>query len=199
MAPGGNRRGWRFREGGGRQGRTEPQTNVMVRRLPGTRNRIQRAARTELVGLVYPCPGWPGGGGRGYDDTVASGPIIGEAPAKSRRAPGSLPPVTPGFRDPCMASQTLRCPCGHCWERPAPGPVPADIREICPACTAAVRAASTPAGGGAAAPGSELRPGDQLAGFEIIRPLNRGGMGIVYQARQVGMDRLAALKVIAPE
>jgi hypothetical protein len=93
----------------------------------------------------------------------------------------------------------LQCPCGHRWERPVPGPVPADLREICPACTADGRSASTPAGGGTAAPEAELKPGDQLAGFEIIRPLNRGGMGVVYQARQVGLDRLAALKVIAPE
>ena len=45
----------------------------------------------------------------------------------------------------------------------------------------------------------DLKPGDELAGFEIIRPLNRGGMGVVYKARQRGLDRLVALKVIAPE
>jgi len=45
----------------------------------------------------------------------------------------------------------------------------------------------------------DLKPGDELAGFEIIRPLNRGGMGVVYQARQRGLDRLVALKVVAPE
>ncbi|MBO0698822.1 MAG: protein kinase, partial [Zavarzinella sp.] len=98
-----------------------------------------------------------------------------------------------------MGSQTLVCPCGHRWERPVPGPVPADLREICPACTAANRNATTPSKNGPPAPATDLKPGDQLAGFEIIRLLNRGGMGVVYQARQVGLDRLAALKVIAPD
>ena len=35
----------------------------------------------------------------------------------------------------CMESQKLVCPCGHSWERPAPGPVPDNVRELCPVCT----------------------------------------------------------------
>jgi len=98
-----------------------------------------------------------------------------------------------------MASQKLRCPCGHSWERPDPGEVPADVREICPVCTPSLRDPDHPTVTGPEPARTELKPGDLVAGFEVVRPLNRGGMGIVYKARQVGLDRLVALKVIAPE
>ena len=104
-----------------------------------------------------------------------------------------------------METIRLQCPCGHCWDRPDAGPVPDDLRSICPVCAAGVqatpglKAASHPTAKDSGPPGPELKPGDELAGFEIIRPLNRGGMGVVYKARQRGLDRLVALKVVAPE
>jgi serine/threonine protein kinase len=46
---------------------------------------------------------------------------------------------------------------------------------------------------------SGLAAGTEFAGFAIERTLGHGGMGIVYLARQVRLDRLVALKVIRPE
>ena len=38
----------------------------------------------------------------------------------------------------------------------------------------------------------------RIPGFEVLSPLGRGGMGSVYRARDVKMDRIVALKVIDP-
>jgi predicted Ser/Thr protein kinase len=45
----------------------------------------------------------------------------------------------------------------------------------------------------------ELRSGEWIAGYQIERLAGRGGMGVVYRARQRRPDRVVAIKVISPQ
>src|ERR687885_1399002 len=42
-------------------------------------------------------------------------------------------------------------------------------------------------------------PGSRFAGYEVESLVGRGGMGVVYRARDPKLDRPVALKLVAPE
>lgn len=44
-----------------------------------------------------------------------------------------------------------------------------------------------------------LQPGDRVGPYEVTDFVGEGGMGLVYKARDVRLDRLVAIKLLSPE
>jgi serine/threonine protein kinase/tetratricopeptide (TPR) repeat protein len=133
----------------------------------------------------------------GRDQEIRKGSVGGEG-VKTPSSPGGSsadlpPPDAPTLVPETSPDSGTHAPVPPLHESPADSPTLVDVAPL-------RRVDSPQRASNIAVPSAVLQVGSVLAGrYEIIKTLGEGGMGAVYKAKDLALDRLVALKVIRPE
>lgn len=77
--------------------------------------------------------------------------------------------------------------CRYCQSQVQPVKSPEKNEDVCPHCGIPLMGSTY------------LYPGTIIGGFMVENEIGRGGMGIVYKAKQLKLERMVALKTLADE